>query len=305
MQVDVIGSGRLRFDDGNPVRAASGIARLGDGWLVAQDDSTFGAWWRPGSTTPLRLFPPIDGHDHFSEAAGTKKLKPDLEAACEVTVSGRDGALLLGSGSTGRRMRAALALHDGGANRVHAADLTELYRRVAAAFGLQLDQLNLEGATVHGEVLRWFNRGNLQAGIADQSIDVDLTTLLAVLLGEADPASVDVANVTRFAIGSVGDVGLAVTDAVALPDGTTLISAAAEDTPNAVDDGPVVAAALAVKGANGVVALAAIPHIDGGPQKVEGLALGEITATGATVLAVVDADEPDMPSLHLTLAITW
>ena len=39
-------------------------------------------------------------------------------------------------------------------------------------------------------------------------------------------------------------MGLAVTDAIALPDGRLLLSAAAEDSPNAVDDGPVVATAL-------------------------------------------------------------
>ena len=188
---------------------------------------------------------------------------------------------------------------------VHTADLTPLYLRVAAAFGLAADELNLEGVTVHHDRLRWFNRGNLHAGVPDQSIDVDLTALVDALVGEANPAVVEIGNVHRFRIGSVGDVGLAVTDAVALPDGTTLISAAAEDTPNAVDDGPVVAAALAVVGAGGVVALAAIPHVDGGPQKVEGLALTEVTAGGAIVVAVVDADEPDVPSLHLTLSVRW
>ena len=41
----------LRFDDGTPVRAASGIAPLADGWMVAQDDATHAAW-RLGPSRP-------------------------------------------------------------------------------------------------------------------------------------------------------------------------------------------------------------------------------------------------------------
>jgi hypothetical protein len=72
----------LHFDDGSPVTAASGIAPLGDGWLIAQDDATFAAWRRDESVTPVRLLPAEQGLDRFSEASGTKHLKPDLEAAC-------------------------------------------------------------------------------------------------------------------------------------------------------------------------------------------------------------------------------
>ncbi|MFN0028314.1 MAG: hypothetical protein ACKV2O_14200 [Acidimicrobiales bacterium] len=71
---------RLVFEDGSPVRAASALDRLGDGGLVAQDDANFAAWQRNGSITPLRIFPPVEGRDHFSEADGTKHLKADLEA---------------------------------------------------------------------------------------------------------------------------------------------------------------------------------------------------------------------------------
>ena len=88
MRIAVIGTDPLRIGDGTPVRAASAVARLGDGWLVAQDDSTHGAWWRSGALDRVRIFAPVEGHDVFDEAAGTKHLKPDLEAACEVAVDG-------------------------------------------------------------------------------------------------------------------------------------------------------------------------------------------------------------------------
>ncbi|WP_448638191.1 hypothetical protein [Geodermatophilus sp. URMC 63] len=43
VRVVVDGVRALRFDDGTPVRAASGIAPFGDGWLMAQDDATSAA----------------------------------------------------------------------------------------------------------------------------------------------------------------------------------------------------------------------------------------------------------------------
>src|SRR5918997_6028786 len=156
----------LRFDDGTPVTAASGIAPLGEGWLIAQDDATSAAWRRADSVTAVRVLPPVEGHDSFSEARGTKRLKPDLEVACPAEVDGESAVLLLGSGSAPRRMRGVLVRLEDGQPVVQAADLDLLYRRVAECLGLPMDHLNLEGASRHGDVVRWFNRGNLAAGVS-------------------------------------------------------------------------------------------------------------------------------------------
>ena len=72
MRIDVDGVSELRFDTGSPVRAASAVAPFGDGWLIVQDDTTHAAWQRPGGVTPVRVVPPVDGHELFSSAAGTK-----------------------------------------------------------------------------------------------------------------------------------------------------------------------------------------------------------------------------------------
>ncbi len=89
MHVEVSGAERLRFGDGSPVRAASAVVRFGDGRLVVSDDATHAAWFRPGGEPiRLRLLPPVDGEEVFDEESGTKLLKPDLEAACEVAVDG-------------------------------------------------------------------------------------------------------------------------------------------------------------------------------------------------------------------------
>ncbi|MGR7025892.1 DUF6910 family protein [Geodermatophilus sp. URMC 62] len=301
MRVVVDGVRALRFDDGTPVRAASGIAPFGDGWLIVQDDATSAAWRRAGSATPVRVLPPVEGHDTFAEAAGTKHLKPDLEVACPVEVDGEPAVLLLGSGSTPRRMRGVLVRLEEGRPVARAADLRPLYERVAAVLGLPLDRLNLEGGSRHGGTVRWYQRGNLAAGVASARVDVPLEGLVGAVLGRADPVAVPLGEPRRHDLGEVDGVGLAVTDAVALPDGRELLSAAAEDTPDAVDDGPVVATALALVDGDDVLAVARIPEVGDRVRKVEGLALREVRGAEVHLLAVVDDDDPEVPSAELEL----
>ncbi len=307
MHAVVTGSRLLRFDDGSPVRSASAIARFGAGWLIAQDDATAAALiGGDGSIRPLRLFPPVEGHDVFSEADGTKRLKPDLEAACPVHVRGVPGVLLLGSGSTPARMRGALVVDDDGAPRTAAADLGPVYEAAAMALGLEVDCLNFEGACVVAGRMRWFNRGNGHAGVPDASVDVDLEALLGTFIGRADAADVAVTAPRRYALGQVAGVGLSITDAVTLGDGRVLVSAAAEDTPNAVDDGPVVGAALALLDGGRVAALASIEPEEGAPPpKVEGLAVHSQDAHGLILTAVVDVDDPIAPSAWLDVQVRW
>lgn len=300
MRVDLEQVGELRFDDGRPVRSASAVARFGDGWLVAQDDATHAAWLRPSGVVPVRVLPPVEGHEVFSAAAGTKPLKPDFEAACAVTVAGAPAVLLLGSGSTPARMRAGLVRLGPAGPEAAVVALPGLYEQVAGALGMTL---NLEGACPVGDRLRWFTRGVPAAGVPSGSVDLDLPALLATLTGS--PGGIAVDSPRRYELGAVAGVGLAVTDAVALPDGRVLLSAAAEDTPNAVDDGPVVGTALVLVDGDTVLATAPVPEPDGTVHKVEGLGLLGADAAGARLLAVVDADDPDLPSARLTLRVTW
>ena len=304
LRVEVQGVRRLHFDDGSGVRAASGVAPLGDGWLVAQDDAAHAAWLRDGRVERVRLVPSIGGHDVFSSTAGTKHLKPDFEAACPVEHDGEPAVLVLGSGSTPARMRAALVTLDPEPT-VALADLSPLYVRVAEVLQLAIEDLNLEGASRKEGVLRWFARGNLNAGIPSASVDLELAELMAAVTGRASAEAVRVQRPVRYDLGSVDSVGLTVTDAVALPDGRTLIAAAAEDTPNAVDDGPVVASAVALLDGDDLLSIAVLPEVDGEVAKVEGLAIMEAGSEGARLLAVVDDDDPDVASLALTLRVTW
>jgi len=257
----------------------------------------------PRSVTAIRVLPPVEGLDVFSEASGTKHLKPDLEVACPAQVDGEPAVLLLGSGSSPRRMRGVLVrLVDGGPVAT-AAELAPLYELVARRLGRPLDQLNLEGAARLEGVVRWFNRGNLAAGVPSASVDVPLESLVAAVLGRAGAAAVPVGEPRVYELGEVDGVGLAVTDAVALPDGRILLSAAAEDTPNAVDDGPVVATALALVDDGTVVAVAPVPEVGGAVHKVEGLALRAVDGGTVHLLAVVDDDDPEAPSTELDLRL--
>ncbi|HLL64177.1 MAG TPA: hypothetical protein VK453_00340 [Micromonosporaceae bacterium] len=305
MQVEIERVAELRLDTGLPVRAASGIAPFGDGWLIAQDDATHAAWHRPAGMTAIRVLPPVEGHDTFSAAAGTKHLKPDFEAACEVTVAGRPAVLLLGSGSLPARMRASLVTLTDDGPAFTPADLSPLYARVASALEIPIDQLNLEGACRHHDRMHWFQRGNSAADICSTSVDVDFAALLAAVTGAGSIDAVQVGSPRRYDLGRVDGVGLAVTDAVALPDGRTLISAAAEDTPNAVDDGPVVGTALALLDGGRVLGVTALPEPDGMVYKVEGIALQGVAADAARLLAVVDIDDPETPSTELTMTLRW
>ena len=302
MRIHVDQVDALRFDDGTPVSAASGITPLGDGWLVAQDDATHGAWIRPeGGIAPVRLLPPVEGLDRFTEAEGTKHLKPDLEVACPAEVDGEPAALVLGSGSSPRRMRGVLVRSTDDGPEVCSADLTAVYERVAAVLGLAMDAVNLEGASRHEGTVRWFNRGNLAAGVPSASVAVPLEDLVGAVLGRIPAADVPVREPRLYDLGEVEGVGLAVTDAIALPDGRVLLSAAAEDTPNAVDDGPVVATALALVEGERVLAVAPFPEVGGHVHKVEGLALQEVRDGTVHLLAVVDDDDPTLPSAVLRL----
>src|SRR5689334_4383975 len=149
MEVEVTGTEQLRFGDGAPVRAASAVIRLGDGRLAVSDDATHAAWFRPGAApTRVRLLPPVEGHDVFGEEA----------------------ALIMGSGSSTRRMRWCLVRLRDGMPDVVTTDMDQLYADVAGTLGVEPDDLNLEGACIVGRSLRWFHRGLPSAGLPSGSV---------------------------------------------------------------------------------------------------------------------------------------
>ena len=181
--------------------------------------------------------------------------------------------------------------------------MTELYRVVAEALDVHLDALNLEGACVLGRTLRWFHRGLPSAGQPSASVDLDLVDVLAAVHGRVRAGTLTIAASRRYVLGSVASVGLAITDAVAIPGHGVLCAAAAEDSPNTTDDGPVVASALVHLRDDGVAHVALLPLIEGVVAKVEGLMLVDASDERVRLFAVVDGDDPLAASLAVTLRV--
>lgn len=301
VQVELEDVTPLRFPDGSPVRAASAVAPFGAGFLVVQDDATHAAWCTPDAVQAIRLLPEVAGLETFEEASGTKHLKPDLEAACPVEVAGEQAVLMMGSGSSPARMRWAMVTLCDGEPLVTSADMTSLYSAVADRLGVSIDLLNMEGACLVRGALRWFQRGLPSAGMPSESVDLDVNQVLAALAGQLDPAAIDITHPRTYDLGDVNGIGLAITDAVALPDASVLVSAAAEDSPNVIDDGPVTGSALALLVDDVVTDVLPLPLVDGEVAKVEGLM---VVGDDPTLLrAVVDVDDPGTPSLALLLRV--
>ncbi len=287
MLIEVETSQDLLFDDGAPVRGGSALARLGDGWLVAQDQDSHGAWVRPSGTQRLRLLPDRAPADHDGPAPG-----PDLQAACGLTGPAGTGVLLLGSGATPDRCGAVVVLERDGAVQVASRDLSGLYAAVARELGLQPGQLDVQGVARNGDVLRWCSRG--ADGAPDSSLDVGLPGLLEAVRGERDPGEVPVRGPRRYALGELAGARLSATDAVALPDGRLLLSAAGG-----------AAAALVLLDGDEVLDRQAVPPVEGRSARVQGLAVLEVLDDGVRLMAVVDAAAAADPSRELALRVRW
>lgn len=209
------------------VRAGSALVRHRDRLLLAQDDDYTLVWLRPGDnmTTQIELVP-------LRERSGAmaKVAKPDFEAACGLP----DGRILvMGSGSAEPRRAVVLLDPETSEFAVHNAE--RLYDLVTDALG---HEMNIEAVIPHAGGLRLFHRGNSGPGNATIDLLVDVS----------NPAAARVGDIRRWHIGTVpgeaSDVALTFTDADIDSTGRAWFVSAAEDTPNAIDDGPVVGAGI-------------------------------------------------------------
>ena len=116
-----------------------------------------------------------------------------------------------------------------------------------------------------------------------------LDATIDFLLSDGASAELPAVGYTELDLGRIGGVPLGITDATALKEGGWLLSAVAENTSNAYDDGRCEGAVLAACDMAGNVAWTG--PLDGG-FKVEGIAFD---AQGALWLTT-DADDPDLPS---------
>lgn len=251
---------------GTHVRAGSALLTVGDRLLAVQDDAYAAAWIEPVSRRiePLLL-------------AGTgeplrKPDKPDFEAALALA----DGTLvLLGSGSRPTRTRIA-RIAPGKA--IEMLDAPALYEAIAAAVATTP---NIEGALVVDGALKLFHRGS--GGQPSAILDFPADVL--------EGRHARILRITLWDLGAVGDVPLTFTDA-AVFGATVLYLAVAENTPDAIVDGPVAGAAVGMLEA-GAARWAPLLDVTGQVAlcKPEGIAVCR-----DTVYLITDPDDPAMPA---------
>lgn len=279
------------------VRAASGAAWAGGRLAIVQDDALFVALLDPATRRVDAVPLPTDpgGTRLFDERRGNKLRKPDLEACVA------DGDLLVafGSGTTRERDRLVL-LRDEEVSIVH---VPRWYEALRACHEFSGGGLNVEGAVLLGDVLRLFHRGNdaPREGKApcDATCDVGWGRLLDHVRRGTEPPTPE--RVVRYALGSLDGVRLGFTDAARRGSDVWFL-AAAEDSPDAVRDGPVLGSVIGRILAGGA-RWTRILDESGRPvrDKAEGLAFP--TDARGRAYVVFDRDDPESPSEFAELAI--
>lgn len=281
----------LTLKDGGHLSAASGLARMaGRLFIIADDEHYLGLFHEAGAAPGEKL--PLFAGNLPAAKAERKRAKPDMEALVALPPGGRfaHGALLvLGSGSAQARHRGVL-MRLGADGRldgpVEVLDLTAIHARMAAS----IQDLNIEGAAVSGGELLLFHRGN--RSYPDNVVArMTLETVLAHLI---DPAAFAVPEIhfSALRLGEIRGVPFSVTDAAALPDGGLLVTAVAEDTGDAYNDGACIGAAIFRLTPD--LEIARSWRLDR-PHKIEGIA-ATVTGTRADILLVTDADDPAIPA---------
>lgn len=292
------------------VRAGSAMAWLpgpdaAPRLVIAQDDTSFLALLDAtlSRVDALTLDHADDGARQFDARRGNKTRKLDLEACCVVRAGARELLLAWGSGSLPIRER--IVVLEAGSSAPRIVDASALYAGLRARGDFAGSELNVEGAVALGDRVRLFQRGNGAArgslGPIDATCDLDLARLLAWLDdARATPPAPE--SVVRWELGAIRGVRLTFTDACAGEGGIAFL-AAAEASPDAIEDGEVVGVALGWIDERDA-RWTAIREPDGTPflGKAEGLAWAPGSARSRALL-VIDRDDPDAPSELCEVAI--
>ena len=245
-------AGRCCTTRGHPAQDRPAHVRASlDGVLVrraAKQDDAHSWRWSIGAAAAWAVAAGEGGERLFDERRGNKGRKLDLEAGFVLARPDGERLIGLGSGSSPRRERILVVRRAAGSFDVRSVDAHALYASLRELTDFAGSELNVEGACVAagGAVVRLFNRGN--GAPADGRLPVDATCeldageLLRWLEGErGEPPRPR--DVVAYDLGVVDGVRLTFTDAEAFRDGVLYV-AAAEDSPDAVRDGPVAGVVL-------------------------------------------------------------
>ena len=222
---------------GRYVSAASGLVRTGGHIYVAADDERELAVFPATGDAPGRLVRFLPG-ELPADPEQRKRDKPDVEALALLP----GGALLaLESGSRPNRRGGVLWDLDADGTLTgdpRRLDLAALY----AVLEADIPDLNIEGATVAGDRLLLFQRGNGRAGV-NAVIGLDLRERCGPS-GRDSCRPRSLIDIHRHDLGEVDGVRLCFSDATAVGDAGVLFSAVAEAGEDTYRDGLCAGAAV-------------------------------------------------------------
>lgn len=282
--------------------AASGIVVAGEFlYVVADDERYLGVFDLAGQRDGIkvRLFP----GDLPDQQAARKAGKPDLEALVRLPpFPGHPAGALIAFASGSRPSRQTgvlLGLDDSGAlsGTPRSVDLSALYLLLQRRF----PALNIEGAAICDQQLVLLQRasGNhpenalIRLPLADVLHALHSSDALRLPELPLEILTID--------LGRIDGVPLGFTDAATLPDGRLVFSAVAESVDDTYHDGPCIAAAIGILGADGQVhKLEFLQPV----RKIEGIAARQDGAVIRLLLAT-DADDRSRPGglFSTTLAL--
>jgi hypothetical protein len=271
--------------------AASGLVRTGAHLYVIADDELSLGTFGTDHKKPGELFALLAGELPL-DTADRKDAKPDFESLLKLPpFPGFDyGALVaFGSGSKKKKRHLAVVAGLDGESVVRGGvvpfDLAEMYRPLHGEFA----RLNIEGALVFGDELRFFQRGN-RKDRANAIIRCKLPPVLeAIGLGRGIPA-LDILAIVPVELSEIDGLPLTFTDAAIIDDGSMVFSSAAEDTEDNYNDGPCAGSAVGIVGPQGNLIF--LEQVDAN-VKLEGIALLE-SGEAIELLLVSDADDPNV-----------
>jgi hypothetical protein len=272
------------------ISSASGLVILGDWFYFVADDENH-LITVPKDRVEARAFQmlPLGEGRLPADDAERKRRKKDLELVFDVPARAGAPRMLVAWGSGSRASRdvgyvlrlASDGRLEGSPRRVSLTPLHDVLRRHTA-------ELNIEAGLVLGDELHLFSRASPKAP-SNGWFRIDLAAVIAFLLANGQTAQVPAVRVAEMDLGQMAGVPVGISDATARDDGGWLLSASAEHTSDAYDDGRVEGSVLLSCAHDGNITWRA--QLDG-HHKVEGIAFDGRGSLWMTT----DDDAPDVPS---------